>query len=272
VNILSEEKKQQATALGRLGWSLRQIQRATRIRRETAARYLKAAGIPVRASGGWGRRPNLVTKVSADPETRNPLLAADPPPAPRPSASACEPYREIVEAALSKGRSAMAIFQDLVHNHGFPGKYSSVNRFVRKLRRSMIAEARLMFSTAAGEDRMARRLVARQSAFNWMRKVLQGEFTPTLLGKEMGSFADLDKLLTVVTEGRLSDRNRALTVLARNRGFSVADVCGFLSVSKEAVLKYSRRYHRLSSLYCTPHRLPTESIGPRGEWPIFRGY
>lgn len=58
----------------------------------------------------------------------------------------------------------------------------------------------------------------------------------------MGSFADLDKLLTVVTEGRLSDRNRALTVLARNRGFSVADVCGFLSVSKEAVLEYCRRY------------------------------
>ena len=85
VNVLSEEKKQQATALGRLGWSLRQIQRATRIRRETAAGYLKAAGIPVRASGGWGRRPNLVTKVSADPETRSPLLAADPPPAPRPS-------------------------------------------------------------------------------------------------------------------------------------------------------------------------------------------
>jgi hypothetical protein len=60
--------------------------------------------------------------------------------------------------------------------------------------------------------------------------------------QEMGSFADLDKLLTVVTEGRLSDRNRALTVLARNRGFSVADVSGFLSVSKEAVLEYCRRY------------------------------
>jgi hypothetical protein len=174
-------KKQQATALGRLGWSLRQIQRAARIRRETAAGYLRAAGIPVRASGGWGRRPNLVTKVSADPETRNPLLEADPLPAPRPSASACEPYRELVEAALSKGRSATAIFQDLVHSHGFPGKYSSVNRFVRKLRQSTIAEARLMFRTAAGDDRMARSLMARQSAFNWMRKVLQGEFTPTLL-------------------------------------------------------------------------------------------
>ena len=55
-NVLNEEKKQQVLALGRLGWSLRQIQQATRIRRETASQYLKAAGIAVRSPGGWGRR------------------------------------------------------------------------------------------------------------------------------------------------------------------------------------------------------------------------
>jgi CxxC motif-containing protein (DUF1111 family) len=47
-NVLNEEKKQQVLALGRLGWSLRRIQQATRIRRETASAYLKAAGIAVR--------------------------------------------------------------------------------------------------------------------------------------------------------------------------------------------------------------------------------
>jgi hypothetical protein len=36
-NVLSEEKKQQVIALGRLGWSLRRIRRATGTRRETAA-------------------------------------------------------------------------------------------------------------------------------------------------------------------------------------------------------------------------------------------
>src|ERR1019366_2571623 len=41
-NVLNEEKKQQVLALGRLGWSLRQIQQATRIRRETASAYLKS--------------------------------------------------------------------------------------------------------------------------------------------------------------------------------------------------------------------------------------
>jgi CxxC motif-containing protein (DUF1111 family) len=53
-NVLNEEKKQQVLALGRLGWSLRRIQQTTRIRRETASAYLKAAGIAVRPPSGWG--------------------------------------------------------------------------------------------------------------------------------------------------------------------------------------------------------------------------
>ena len=54
-NVLSEEKKQQVIALGRLGWSLRRIERAAHLRRETAGAYLRAAGIAVRPPGGWGR-------------------------------------------------------------------------------------------------------------------------------------------------------------------------------------------------------------------------
>ena len=42
-NVLSEEAKQQVIALGRLGWSLRRIERSTGVRRETAGAYLKAA-------------------------------------------------------------------------------------------------------------------------------------------------------------------------------------------------------------------------------------
>src|SRR6266853_6459079 len=55
-NVLNEEKKQQVIALGRLGWSLRRIEQATGVRRETAGTYLKAVGIAVRPPGAWGRR------------------------------------------------------------------------------------------------------------------------------------------------------------------------------------------------------------------------
>src|ERR1700684_2911212 len=56
-NVLSEAKKQQVIALGRLGWPLRRIEQETGVRRETAGAYLKAAGIAVRPPGAWGRRP-----------------------------------------------------------------------------------------------------------------------------------------------------------------------------------------------------------------------
>jgi len=42
-NVLSTDKKQQVISLGKLGWSLRRIEEATGVRRETASVYLKAA-------------------------------------------------------------------------------------------------------------------------------------------------------------------------------------------------------------------------------------
>jgi transposase len=153
VNVLSEEKKQQVIALGRLGWSLRRIQTATRIRRETAAGYLKAAGIPVRRPGGWGHQePKPAIEVSTDSGAENRPPETEPRPSRSPSASACEPYREIIEGALAKGRNAMAIFQDLVDGHGFAAKYASVKRFVGKLRGSATPEARVVIETAPGEE------------------------------------------------------------------------------------------------------------------------
>jgi hypothetical protein len=73
-NVLSEEKKQQVIALGKLGWPLRRIEQATGVRRETAGAYLKAAGIGVRPPGAWGRRApakpaNEVTTDSVDSMT-----------------------------------------------------------------------------------------------------------------------------------------------------------------------------------------------------------
>ena len=66
---MSEEKRQQVIALGRLGWPLRRIQQETGIRRETAGAYLKAAGIAIRAPGGWGRRAPAkpANEVAPDP-------------------------------------------------------------------------------------------------------------------------------------------------------------------------------------------------------------
>src|SRR6185503_3544663 len=109
-NVLSEEKQQQVLGLGRLGWSLRRIESATGIRRETAAGYLRAAGIAVR---GRGRPAALTSKPAISDEVITDFSSAnssesDSKPATRlevstdPSAgrlvtsSACEPYRDLI--------------------------------------------------------------------------------------------------------------------------------------------------------------------------------
>ena len=76
-NVLNEQTKQQVIALGRLGWTLRRIQKTTGVRRETAAAYLREAGVAVRPPGLWGHR-SAVADYAPGPATG---VAAGPPPA-----------------------------------------------------------------------------------------------------------------------------------------------------------------------------------------------
>jgi hypothetical protein len=136
-NVLSETKRQQVIALGRLGWSLRRIEQETGVRRETAGGYLKASGIAVGRPGGWRRKTGAKpATVTTDSDTEIPSLnsqtegeiskpamevTTDLVPSAVPveesrqtSASACELYRETIQLGLSQGRNAMGIWQDLV--------------------------------------------------------------------------------------------------------------------------------------------------------------
>jgi transposase len=155
-NVLNEQKREQVVALGRLGWPLRRIQEATGIRRETASRYLKAAGIGVRPPRGWGRQPpsKPANEVSTDPVPPRSEAVGPAPPGRSPRASACEPYREGIEAAVARRRDAAAIWRDLVDDHGFPADYASVKRFVRRLRaeRGPGPDAHPVIQTGPGEE------------------------------------------------------------------------------------------------------------------------
>ncbi len=99
------------------------------------------------------------------------ITDSEPGPRPRanPSASACEPYRERIEQAVSWGRNAMVIWQDLVDDHGFSSSYQSVGRFAKKLRAesSAIAEAHPVIETAAGQE--GRSTTAAMGRWCWIR-------------------------------------------------------------------------------------------------------
>jgi transposase len=161
-NVLNDELQRQILALGRLGWTLRRIEAATGVRRETAGGYLRAAGIAVRGRGRPGEgaaKPAITSEVSTDSGPSKPATseamatdAAVTAPTRAPSASACEPYRELIAEARGRGRNAVAIWQDLVDDHGFSAQYASVRRFVVRLRGAAPAEARVVITTAPGEE------------------------------------------------------------------------------------------------------------------------
>ena len=170
-NVLADDKHQQILGLGRLGWTLRRIEEATGVRRETVSAHLKAAGIAVRSRGRPGNgppKPAISGEVSTDPGPE----AVPPKPGRAPTASACEPYREVIVDALNRGRNAVAIWQDLVTDHGFTARYASVRRFILKLRGSTPTEARVVITTAPGEDYGKSRVMfwatsKRRSALMW---------------------------------------------------------------------------------------------------------
>jgi transposase len=176
-NVLSDAKRTEIEVLGRLEWSLRRIEQATGVRRETVSRYLKQAGIAVRGPGRWGRAlaPKPAIEVSTDPPPLTPAppgsLTSKPAneaaevstdrgaetagakaPGRSPTASACTPFRDYIEGRPALGRNAMAIWQDLVDEQQFAHGYASVQRFVKALKGTAPGEAFCVITTEPGEE------------------------------------------------------------------------------------------------------------------------
>ena len=79
--------------------------------------------------------------------------------------------------------------------------------------------------------------------------MLQGAIPLDILTKELGEvpLSELEDLVSAATGGKLSIRNKSMTVLGRLRGISCASVRCFLQISKQSSLKLleavSRRRH-----------------------------
>jgi transposase len=127
---------------------------------DATAALIEAASPPALLEGyGAGSQP-AATAVDSKPAISSEgvstgsvaVVAVPPVPGRAPSASACAPFQEVIEEALQRGRNAMAIWQDLVDDHGFGARYSSVKRFVAALREATPSEARVVIETAPGDE------------------------------------------------------------------------------------------------------------------------
>ena len=125
MNVLKSHLRITIVTLLKSGTAQREIERRTGVDRKTIRRYERMANSPGVASGSEGASGQT-------PPPRPPAPAAKAPPSA--TLSACEPQRAWIEAQVSLGRNAVAIYQDLVEGHGFTHRYNSVKRFVAKLK------------------------------------------------------------------------------------------------------------------------------------------
>ena len=131
-NELKVAKVLSIKALHAQGWSQRRIAREMGVNRETVARHLKEGSKPAEAPTGSADPKPAKAPPGSEPGGDD----SKPAKAPTGSRSLCDPFREVILGKIEQGLSAQRIYQDLVVEHGFGGKYHSVRRFVAKLNQS----------------------------------------------------------------------------------------------------------------------------------------
>jgi len=137
-NQLAMDKSLAINNLRAAGYSQRRIARTLGVSRGAVRRHLREADPngTTAQTGSSGQAPtgsdeaNSTTAPTGSPEQAAAQQTVN---AARTSGSQCEPFREIILVKCELGLSAKRIHQDLVADHGFDGKYWSVNRFVRAL-------------------------------------------------------------------------------------------------------------------------------------------
>jgi hypothetical protein len=79
-------------------------------------------------------------------------------------------------------------------------------------------------------------------AFDWMLAVLQKKINYRDLRDQLNDMLDLDVLLSHLYTGRLYQRNKAMAILACQRGLTIHTICRFLGISTNTFSNYKRTF------------------------------
>ena len=99
--------------------SIREIARRLGVHRETVGKYLSRLESQITNGDGGAFAVDFAV-------TRAPAKRAGTP-------SRCDPYRDLIIEKAIQGMSAQKIYQHLVSEQNFKGRYDSVRRYVAKL-------------------------------------------------------------------------------------------------------------------------------------------
>ena len=88
-----------------------------------------------------------------------------------------------------------------------------------------------------------RRKLQSDADLEWMRACLQKDSARKALHLQIDAFPDTQTLVDYLYDGRLSERNRALTILAKRHGIKGPTTRAFLGICKGTYLSYLRQYH-----------------------------
>jgi transposase len=165
-NVLKMATVQAIQQLAALKWSQRRIAETLGIDRETVSRHLQRveseanATIPLPGLEGSNAatlqcppapaddaavyaeqkdsaaNSNATIPPAGSQEVNSAVVERHRAPAPTGRRSQCEIYLPVILTKLEQHLSAQRIWQDLVAEHGYDGKYDSVKRFVRRLNAS----------------------------------------------------------------------------------------------------------------------------------------
>jgi len=119
-NLLQVNEQEAISTLAAQGWSIRRIARELKLHRQTVRRYIE------QSKGG----SKCTTISTAGPPPKCTISTAGK----MGRKSLCDSIAQAIEAKAGQGLSAQRIYQDLKIELQFSGSYSSVKRFVRRLR------------------------------------------------------------------------------------------------------------------------------------------
>jgi len=129
-NRLAMDKSQAIKSLAATGMSERRIARTLGVSRKAVRQHL-GRGAPKETKAPTGEAP---TGSGEAKDTKAPTGSGErPEPWAEKSRSLCAAYQSSILEKLEQGLTAQRIFQDLRDEQGFPGRYSSVRRYVGRL-------------------------------------------------------------------------------------------------------------------------------------------